>query len=169
MSAQYYVYVGPYLRCSAMLPARTEEVILCGKNQKHHQGNDPNIKKKFCPECGTPTEKKTVEHPAKKATIDEQNVEVILEEDTLHRFNAEYEKDVALFVPDDEGLRRFTFANTCTNSCGELADLYSNGGQTIKDEIEWFESTLNDEITAFKRVYGADSVQVRWGVLGELN
>lgn len=169
MSTSYYVYVGPYLRCSAMLPERTEEVVLCGKNQKHHQGSDGNVKKKFCPECGTPTEKKTIKHPAKKATIDQDQIQEVLEEGTLHHFNAEYEKDVTLFTPDDESLRQFTFANTTPNSCGELVDLLDRNGLKIEGEVDWFVAYFEDEIAAFKQVYGDSGVQVRWGVLGELN
>jgi hypothetical protein len=156
MSVDYTTYVGPYIQVHNPKRATTEEYHTCSnKSCRNHKAK---MCEKFCAECGSAI--KLVSFPC-EASLD---FDVYNEfEDKLAEALTEYKpkdlEDFHFFIGNKKGSPGISFDPKTDCYVRELPQL------NIEKETGVFSTMFKKEIARLKEFFGADAVQIKWGVL----
>jgi hypothetical protein len=153
------IYVGPYIRCTVDQVTPPKEIRSCSSEICHLllERKEFTEAQRFCTACGSPAATVTV--------LDDEQDSVswwALNEGTNERlcmFNGDYNSPgVHISIPNQDWPRGF-------NSSLECREL-SVQADMIRQETAWFETAFEKGIALARELYGADRVEIRWGVLG---
>lgn len=165
MGSTYNVYVGPYVKCRVDRITPKRKIRTCSsdicdlvRNRKEFTSEDQH----FCNKCGS---------PAADLEIDDHERDAIsswlIGDETSERFcafNREYAKPgIQLFIPNQDWPRPF-----CIEKGDDLTgEILVARADLIEKEKVWLQTHFATDMETFRKIYGADRVEILWGVMGQ--
>lgn len=167
MGIDYTVYVGPFLKCKnakvdGERTIRTCTKPSCKQNKKESWDRD----KKFCEECGSPIGDVVIKVKQDKVDCDPS---IVNDKLMIYRLDAKdahgYDVWISNQYRQNRGkVREFSFD---PKSDGEQYVEISI--EMIRDEMQEFVQQFEKQIDKLTRLYGEDNVELKWGLIHEIN
>lgn len=164
MGSNYYVYVGPYVKCSVdrIVPKRkirTCSSDICDLVRSRREFGEHQ---RFCEKCGSPVTNIEIDDSERDAISS-----WLIGDETQERFcsfNREYATaGIQIFIPNQDYPRPFLIEKG-DDLTGEI--LLVSGG-LIEKERAWLQRHFAADMEKFKTIYGADRIEILWGVMGQ--
>jgi len=161
MGMSYGHYLGPYLYCTTdqIVPIKT--ILGCSSDVCDLIKGRREFKRreKFCPECGSPAAELQVPSVVRDAVYGWALTEATAERICQYNGN-NAEPGIHLMIPNQDWPRPFSQDD-------EVGEVLRVQPELIAKETTWFVVEFEAEIAKAREIYGADRVDVRWGLLGQ--
>ncbi len=168
MGIDYTVYVGPFLKCKNAKVDGERTITACTKKScKKHKDEIWDDKKKFCEECGSPIDK--VQIKVKEDRVDTDPCQEGIDEDLIpYHLDAKNAKGFDIWIGNmgrkDKDARKFSFSPKYDGEqCEEITP------EMMAEEIKDFQEQYKTAIKTITDLYGKENVQLKWGVIHEIN
>ena len=160
MGMDQTIYIGPYLYCRNSQQDTTEPVITCN-NEDCEKRHYRHLMGKHCYECGTILAECSV--PTKTSPVSWYDFSTAVDETLSEGLGENIDPNAHSWIPNryDEWPedRRHDYDRYTEHRGCRIEP------KTIEQELTWFEKTFAKEIETAREMYGAENVNVEWGVL----
>lgn len=164
-------HVGPFIRCKTVTVASTYKKRLCSNpdcKKSSPDNYEVSEQKKYCSTCGSMVASR--EFPTEKKNVTRNEICELIGDDTFWTggdslyFQCDKE-NITLYMPNRyiPNTRKFTFYPR-----DEVLYLPLTA-ENIQKETEEFTAFYQKEIDILREKYGAENVEVLWGVVNDLS
>lgn len=166
MGIDYTTYIGPHVRCKTKKVPSTKRIRTCSDATcKSYASQVYDDKKKFCEQCGAPIEDRDLLIEVDNVLAGEVRMDLLGESlydvpgDYFHFWMRDNNVHIWLAnvrVPDT---RKFSFDPE------EDIQYVPMNAELIVKETDQFSSFFEKELTILREEYGAENVEVQWGLI----
>jgi len=166
MGIDYTTYIGPQVRCKTKKVPSTKTIRTCSDATcKLYASEVYEKQKKFCGQCGSPVEDRAlpievdnvIAHDVRMNLLDEALYDV--PGDSFHFWMRDNNTHIWLANRHVPGARKFSFDPESDIQYVPMT------AELIAKEIDQFSSFYEKEITILREEYGAENVEVQWGLI----
>ena len=155
MSCNYQVYLGPYIQVHNPIRTGKKTIKTCSnKGCSKHRTESSDA---FCPKCGSPV----------------NDVSIPCKERTEFDVYTEFKGKEPLWKVNAEGLERSSdygfYTSNMKHGPGQRlsndAEIIPLTAEDVQKQIDTITIFHGNEISRLKKIFGNDSVQIKWGAI----
>lgn len=166
MSLDYSVYVGPYVECKIGMKKSLKKTRVCPNTKCLIRNSNPNTK--FCPDCGFGIVETTEEIEVEEVCL--WDIREALHDTLIFPFG-DSARDVMIKKRCHVYIPNVSYLEDRKHSFDPKYELRwsSFKPEDIDEEINLFLVRFKNEMLVLNKNYGAENIEVKWGVVNDIS